>query len=269
MKKGGYQVARVIHSDLKPKKKKQSVLPKRPFLYKVGKRARVWFDQRIADGSLIPTDPLLDAGVFEWSGPLREQWEAIRAEAQGLLPNLSNVPPLREVSPDHRRIMREDSWRSLFLWGYGYKVEENCRRCPRTAALVETIPGLNSAFFSILMPGSHIRSHRGPTKALVTCHLGLMVPPDEGCRMNVAGNDVLWTEGDWLVFDDTYRHEVWNDTSEPRVILLVQVKQPVRGPGRLVADLFLGAIRYTPFVQEGRRNIAAWRERGDVRNSAG
>jgi beta-hydroxylase len=236
----------------------RDLLPSRPLIYRLGKKARQFMDRVIASGSLIPTDPLFDDETFEWTSRLRAEWESILAEAQGLLSNLGEVPPLRLVSPDHRRIMLEDSWRSFFLWGYGYKVEENCRRCPKTAALVESIPGLNSAFFSILMPGTHIRSHRGPTKALVTCHLGLMVPSEGGCRMTLAGHELGWREGEWLMFDDTYRHEVWNDTSDPRIVLLLQVRRPVRGAGKVMADFFLGGIRRSPFVQEGRRNIAAW-----------
>lgn len=243
-----------------PQHPKPPLLPKRPLIYRVGKKARFWVDRKIAGASLIPTDPVLDDSVFEWTGRLADQWYAVKAEAERLLPNLSSVPPLRHVSPDHRRIMQADNWRSFFLWGYGYKVDENCRRCPQTAALVETIPGLNSAFFSILEPGAHIRSHRGPTKALVTCHLGLRVPPSEGCHISIEGTDMEWRAGEWLVFDDTYRHEVWNDTAEPRVILLIQVRRPVRGAGKLMANFFLSGIRRSHFVQEGRRNITAWHQ---------
>lgn len=242
----------------------RSPLPRRPLVYRIGKKLRRQMDGVVAKGSLVSNDAFVDPRTFEWTGRLGIEWEAIRAEAQSLMPNLSGVPPLRHVSPDHRRIMLEDDWRTFFLWGYGYRVDENCRRCPNTAALVDTIPRLNSAFFSILMPGSHIASHRGPTKALLTCHLGLMVPNDSGCRMQLDGAEARWREGEWLVFDDTYRHEVWNDTSEPRVVLLVQVRRPVHGIGRLMAGFVLGGIRLSPFVQEGRRNLAAWHANTDA-----
>ena len=67
-----------------------------------------------------------------------------------------------------------------------------------------------------------------------------------------------WQEGETLVFDDTYQHEVWNDTNETRVVLLVQFARPLRQPGKLVADLFLWGIRRSPFVREARDNIGAW-----------
>ena len=151
-----------------------------------------------------------------------------------------------------------DMWRSFFLHGYGYAIDENLARCPVTARVVAGIPGLNSAFFSILAPGTHIPAHRGVTKGLITCHLGLIVPRDCDVRMRVADRVVRWAEGETLVFDDTYDHEVWNDTSGTRVVLLVQFRRPLRQPGKGIADLFLAMIRRSAFVQEARANVASW-----------
>ncbi|HYD23443.1 MAG TPA: aspartyl/asparaginyl beta-hydroxylase domain-containing protein [Croceibacterium sp.] len=231
-------------------------LPHRAWYYRLGKKARRTIDRLIARSSLIDTGPLL--AEFPWMGELSRRWRAIAAEARALLPTVDEIPPLRLVSPDHGRISPDDQWRSFFLYGYGYKVEANCARCPETTRLVETIPDLNSAFFSILLPGTHIVPHRGPTKGLVTGHLGLKVPQSGRCLMRLDGRDVTWREGEWLVFDDTYRHEVWNDADEPRIVLLVQVRRPLRGLGKVAAQLFLSGIRRSPFVQEGRTNLAGW-----------
>jgi beta-hydroxylase len=227
-------------------------------LFKFVRGIRGLLDRVIARGSLISNEPILSADGFEWAEILQREWQTIRAEAEQLLPSIDRIPPLRFVSPDHRDIIGEDLWRSFFLYGYGYKVAKNCARCPRTAELVERVPDLNSAFFSILLPGTHIRPHRGPTKALVTCHLGLIVPPGDVCQMELAGTKVGWREGEWLIFDDTYDHEVVHNGDRPRIILLLQVKRPLRGLGKRVADLFLAGIRRSPFVQEGRRNVEAW-----------
>ena len=234
-----------------------ATLPQRPWYYRIAKKARPWVDRMIAKSSLVGTGPVLESAELPWTARLAGQWQTIRAEAEALLPKLEAIPPLRWVSPDHRRIEQEALWRSFFLYGYGYKAEHNCTRCPETTLLVETIPGLVSAFFSILLPGTHIRPHRGPSKGLVTCHLGLSVPP-AGCFMKLDERTVSWREGEWLVFDDTYRHEVRNNTDMPRVILLVHVQRPLRLPGKLLAGAFLAGIRSTAFVQEGRRNLEGW-----------
>ena len=146
----------------------------------------------------------------------------------------------------------------FFLVGYGYPIEENLARCPQTAAAIAQIPGLNSAFFSILAPGTHIPDHRGVTKGLITCHLGLVVPSDGDVRMRVHDRIVRWAEGETLVFDDTYRHEVWNETGGTRVVLLIQAERPLRQPGKWFADFFMGFVRRSAFVQEARENIHRW-----------
>lgn len=207
----------------------------------------------------MPNDPVLDPALFPWTARLRAHWLAIRDEARAVARDPDAVPALNAISPDHRRIAPSDSWRSFFLVGYGARIERNIARCPRTMAVLDQVPGLNSGFFSILKPGTHIPQHRGVTKGLMTCHLGLQVP--EGpLRMTVGGQTVGWAEGETLVFDDTWPHEVWNDTDGTRIVLLVQFERPLRQPGRLVAGAFLGGIRRSAFVKEATVNIARWEE---------
>lgn len=226
-------------------------------LARIGKRLRGTIDRLIASSSLVANDPVLDMRDFGWTAQLRDQWQAIRDEAQRVV-NGKGAPSLATISPDHRAIAAEDTWRSFFLWGYGFPVAENIAQCPQTKALVERIPGLNSAFFSILAPGAHIPPHRGVTKGLITCHLGLMVPRDGDARMRIGERVVRWAEGETLVYDDTYDHEVWNDSNDVRVVLLIQFERPLRNPGKWFADLFLSLLRRSAFVQDARRNMRSW-----------
>jgi aspartyl/asparaginyl beta-hydroxylase (cupin superfamily) len=232
--------------------------PGRPLIIRFGKHLRGVFDRLIASSSLVPNDPVLDVRLFPWTQLLRDQWETIRCEAVAVALQGQAAPSLATISPDHRSIAKMNMWRSFFLWGYGYRIDENAARCPTTAALVERIPGLNSAFFSILAPGTHIPAHRGVSKGLITCHLGLIVPTDGDVRMRVDNRVVRWAEGQTLVFDDTYDHEVWNETEGTRVVLLIQFERPLRNPGKWLADFFLGFVRRSAFVQEARNNIAMW-----------
>lgn len=232
---------------------------RRPFILRAGKRLRRWVDRVVARSSRVPNDEVLDPALFAWTAALREAWPAIREEALAVTRNIDAVPALAAVSPDHARIATSDDWRSFFLIGYGCRIEDNIARCPATAAALAQVPGLNSGFFSILKPGTHIPRHRGVTKGLITCHLGLQVPKGE-LRMEVGARTVGWSEGEALVFDDTHPHEVWNDTDGTRIVLLVQFERPLRQPGRMVARAFLGGIRRSAFVTEARRNLAAWDE---------
>ncbi len=231
----------------------------RPLHYRFAKKQRHKMNSVIANSSLISNDPVLDPEQFDWSGLLSSNSEVIREEAQAIFRHRDAVPPLREVSPDHRRIMRDNSWRSFFLVGYGNRIEENIARAPRTAELLSHIPGLNSAFFSILAPGAVIVPHRGVTKAFITAHLGLVIPKQrDKCWMRIADQRLLWDEGQWMVFDDTYEHEVKNETDETRIVLLCQIERPLKAPGSWLASATMNYIKRSHFVQDAKNNLADW-----------
>ena len=197
--------------------------------------------------------------LFPWTSYLEANWSVIRDEAEGLLRDGIPVPSLREISPDHKKIALDDKWRSFFFWGYGTRIQSNCARCPETARILERIPGLLSALYSVMLPGVHVPRHTGPTKAIITAHLGLAIPAKrESCRMQVNERKVIWEQGRVVIFDDMNPHEVWNDTDEVRIVLLLHLKRPLRFPGSAVRDLLVAALRSSPFVRDGVRNLEQW-----------
>ncbi len=231
----------------------------RPLMIRLGSALRPHIDQMMAPFSLVGNEPVFDGAQFGWAAALRANWRAIRDEALAVTRHPDLVPALSSISPDHQRIGADTGWRSFFLIGYGARIEANLARCPVTAALLARIPGLNSGFFSILRPGTHIPRHTGVTKGLLTCHLGLCVP-EGALRMQVADRELRWRAGETLFFDDTYPHEVWNDTAGTRIVLLVQFERPLRQPGRAMAKAFLGGIRRSAFVRDAVANIDRWEE---------
>jgi hypothetical protein len=93
-------------------------------------------------------------------------------------------------------------------------------------------------------------------------HLGLIVPEDaESCRIRVGDDFRHWEEGKSLIFDDTFNHEVWNDTDETRVVLFVDVLRPLPFPESAINRAIIKAISYSPFVLDAKRNQEAWEKR--------
>jgi len=217
--------------------------------------------------SKVGNPPVFGRDVFEWVPQLEAEWEAIRDEALNVLQHPENVPALRTVSPDHSRIATDEKWKVFFLWGYGYEIEQNTVRCPTTNGLVKSIPGLISAFFSIHTPGTHLPRHYGPTNGMITCHLGLQIPQDTAkCRISIDDKDYNWEAGKFLIFDDTYYHEVWNDTEEDRVVLLMHVERPLRQPGKAIADGFLWLATRSPFIQSTLKSLDEWTARDQTKD---
>ncbi len=233
---------------------------KRAAIIWMGLRVSPLIDRALTRWSKLEDQPVIDLEQFDWVPELEKNWEVIRDEADSVLDSKAATPPVRLISPDHGRIATDEGWKSFVLWGYGLREEANCALCPQTARLLERVPGLLSALFSVLDPHAHIPRHTGPTKAIVTGHLGLRIPrqPDR-CHMQIANIDHVWQEGRMILFDDMYEHEVWNDTDERRVVLLLHIERPERFPGSLVRDAFIAAARHSPFIQDTKRNISAWR----------
>lgn len=212
--------------------------------------------------SLVEDRPVFDAAEFGWIKPLEADWRRIRAELDEVLKKPAELPNFQDISRDQVNITRDDRWKTFFLYGYGYRMDRHCDMCPETTRLVEAIPGMFTAFFSVLAPGKHIPPHRGPYKGVLRCHLGLMVPePNEKCWIEVGGERAHWREGHCLVFDDTYKHQVQNNTDGMRVVLFIDVLRPLRFPGSLLNRIMLGLIRWSPFVRDAVRNQRAWERR--------
>jgi beta-hydroxylase len=210
----------------------------------------------LAQQSLMGDDPFVDPQELPGLVELGRHWRTIREELHPLLAQRDRIPAFRDISPDHRRIATDTRWKSFFLEGYGFRAEENCARCPQTMALLKNVPGLVVAFFSIMEPGTQVPPHRGVTKAWYNCHLGLVVPEGQ-VGIEIAERRVGWREGEWIVFDETNRHRVWNETAQSRVVLFLQVRRPMRWPGRLAAKVLYHMIRHSSFVQDVRRSLSA------------
>ncbi len=239
---------------------------KRKFIKDLGGRVLWKLEKIMTNYSKVSTEPFLDPYQFDWAGHLENNWRIIRDELDQILRYKENIPRFQDISEDQKSISKDDDWRTFFLFGFGYKAEVNCSVCPETTRLIESIPGMTTAFFSILNPGKHIPEHRGVFKGFLRYHLGLKVPQQaECCRIRVNGITAHWQEGKGMLFDDTYPHEVWNDTDETRVVLLLDVKRPLTFPANLLNNVLIGMIKHTGYVQDAKKNQEVWEKKIELR----
>lgn len=199
---------------------------------------------------------------FPWATLLEENWTTIRQELDQILERVDELPNFQDISKRQYRIANDNRWKTYFFWAFGFRAEGNCRRCPKTTALLEQIPGLKVAFFSILAPGKHIPRHRGKHKGLIRYHLGLKVPePTDQCYIQVDDQTAYWEEGESLIFDDTYYHEVWNNTEGYRAILFLDIVRPMRFPLSFINWLVCRLVAASPIVQDARTSHDAWEKK--------
>jgi beta-hydroxylase len=210
----------------------------------------------------VPTTPFLPVQAFPWIPRLEAGFPAIRAELDRVLEYRDDLPNFQDISTDQASITDDDRWKTYFFFGYGFKSETNCARCPETTRLLEEIPGLTTAFFSILSPQKHIGEHRGPWRGVLRHHLALKIPePADRCGISVGGQVAHWEEGKSLVFDDGYEHFAWNDTDGIRVVLFMDVLRPLRQPADQVNKALIKAIGWSPFIRDGKNRHLDWERR--------
>ena len=185
---------------------------------------RAIYDSRIA------TPAILDAAhYFHNANRFDDCWADIRREALGVAGKLEQVPRFHDLMPAQADISANDGrdWRMFIMKAYGVPVEKNLKRCPTVAALLDQAPEVVSAVLSFLAPGKHVPEHRGPFRAILRYHLMLSMPRDENgvpaCVMNIDGVPYRLGDGESLLWDDTYPHEVWNRSDRVRIALLLDV----------------------------------------------
>jgi hypothetical protein len=158
--------------------------------------------------------------------------ETITQELELLLrDHADRFVPWREMEmeddemPHHHHGQEPDSnsaWRVYGLKAFGNKMPLNSSFAPCTSALVESVPGLSLAGFSILKPGAHLRPHQElPGTTCIRSHLCLHLPPSGGCVIRVDKYARTWARGEWLLFDGTAEHEVFHHGDTERAVLLL------------------------------------------------
>ena len=184
----------------------------------------------------LPEVEFHDREDFAWlaeleaaTGDIRaELIEILREDGEDLQPyvNYPEGVPLDQWA----ELNRSQRWGAFHLYYDGREVAWNAKRAPKTMAAMARlprpwVPGRSpAAMFSVLQPRTHIPPHTGIANTRLVVHLPLIVP--DGCGFRVGGETRTWREGEAWVFDDTIEHEAWNDSDQPRTILICDVWNP-------------------------------------------
>jgi aspartate beta-hydroxylase len=199
----------------------------------------------------IDTPPVLDTNLyFPAARDFVSRWRDIRDEALELRRDLAKVPRFHEVMKAQADISANDGrdWRMFIMRAYGVDVPQNLVRCPTVASLIDDRPEVMSCVLSFLAPGKHVPKHRGPFRGILRFHLMLTMPRtpdgDVAAVLEIDGKPYRLGDGDCLLWDDTFPHEVWNNSNEVRIALLLDVwRREMPADMELLSRLVVGAVR--------------------------
>jgi aspartyl/asparaginyl beta-hydroxylase (cupin superfamily) len=193
-----------------------------------------------------------DPAQFPFAANLERNWRIIRDELIALRSTAFTAWP-------EKSLYGETGWSTFGFYAFGQKQSANCALCPRTASLVESVPGLATAGFSRLAPGAHIQPHVGYDEySRYVLRLHLALETNANCALRVAGETRTWEEGRALIFCDAIDHEAWNRGNTTRTVLLLDFKNP-RYRFRILNPGF--SVEFVEFVEKVRWPEMGFRER--------
>ena len=208
----------------------------------------------------LPVGPYHDPALHPWSARLVDSWAAIRAEALAVLHEGGTLEEFLTFKPGQSKAAYlggdgvRPSWDAFFFYRNGRRYDDNHARCPQTSALLDAIELCEvegqapEICFSVLQPGTRIMPHHGVTNTRLVYHLPLVVPGD--CALKVhGGGEHHWRERAPMMFDDTFLHEAWNESAQPRTILLMDCWNPhltpeERGAVRVLVEAISACERF-------------------------
>lgn len=178
--------------------------------------------------SAVPTQqPFLELKRFPELTKLRDNWQVIRDEAQKLLDGNYVKASSKKDDIGFDSFFKK-GWKRFYLKWYDTSLQSAQQLCPQTVALLETIPYIKGAMFTLLPKHGRLNKHRDPYAGSLRYHLGLITPNSEKCRIYVDGEPYVWKDGEDVLFDETFIHSAVNETDTDRLILFCDVERPLR-----------------------------------------
>jgi beta-hydroxylase len=168
---------------------------------------------------------VLDTNTVPGLDQLKANYPVIRQEAKALLDaGVFRRPPATD-EPGYNSF-EKGGWRAHPLKWYTKQCNSAAlQMCPETCAIVDSIPAVKAAMFTVLPPGAHLGRHHDPVASSLRYHLGLLTPNSDQCSMTLDGVPYSWRDGEDLLFDQTYLHSIVNKTDIVRVVLFCDVEK--------------------------------------------
>lgn len=166
--------------------------------------------------------------VFPESRILEDSFLVIRKEITDLVDKQS-FTKYKDIDPVRAAEVSEN-WKLYYIW---FMWEENKRAridCPTLLELIKKMPNAINATIAILEPGVTLAAHEGPYAGILRYHLGIEVPEKSPPYIRVMNETYTWQVGESIILDDCYEHEVYNESDEIRVILMIDFLRPMITP---------------------------------------
>jgi len=177
--------------------------------------------------SAVPNKPVLPTDQFPELRRLRDNWQVIRDEALRLFDE-GRIRAAAKNNDWGFHSFFKSGWKRFYLKWYEDFLPSARATCPKTVELLDSIPSVHGAMFTLLPAGAKLGNHRDPFAGSLRYHLGLVTPNSEKCHIFVDGVECVWRDGEDFLFDETFIHYAENATDKTRIILFCDVERPLK-----------------------------------------
>ncbi|XP_062502468.1 aspartyl/asparaginyl beta-hydroxylase-like [Corticium candelabrum] len=168
----------------------------------------------------LPAKPWLEPKHFPFLRKLEKGYKKIKEE---FLTTLKNNPELFTEEAENLHV--GGNWTELRLKSSGHGFTKASESFPKTMRIINNCgQEFTSIKFSAIQANTHIQPHTGPTNERLRIHLTLI--HKGGAKIRVHDEWHTWVEGKAIIFDDSWEHEVVNEGTEPRVVLIFDIWHP-------------------------------------------
>ena len=164
-----------------------------------------------------------DTTCFPWVQPLEQCAPTIREELHYVLKQQE------ELFKGDSRYMGTmgTGWTAFRLQRLGEWNLTNTAMFPKTTDIIQhlDIPlAVRGVMIARQKPKSGVQPHSDGRNFILTCHLGLEIPPD--CSITVAGEKRNWIQDGAIIFDTSFVHETFNGSDNDRYVLIIDFWHP-------------------------------------------
>lgn len=168
----------------------------------------------------LTAKPWYDTKDYPFIALIEGGYNDIKSE---LILNLRERPHLFTAETENLHVGGE--WTELRLKSSGYGFTKYTQYFPQTMQHIQKCgQSFTSIKFSAVQPGTHIRTHTGPSNERLRLHLCLV--HTGGAKIRVGTDWHTWTEGKVIMFDDSWEHEVIHTGQETRIVLILDIWHP-------------------------------------------
>ena len=163
--------------------------------------------------------------VFPWAKELERNAHIIQDEYRK---KLEERERFSADSVWQNQVMGE-GWGAIRLQRLGVWNAQNCEEFPETVTLIRSlrIPlAVRGVCFARQVAASGVKPHSDGRNFILTSHLGLQIPSEEKCWIQVGKERRNWEEGKLLTLDTSFSHSTGNESDADRHVLIIDYWHP-------------------------------------------